>query len=87
MNVNYIIMKKNQKTKEMVLQAIEKYWPVSVSQVANNLGKNNSISKIKYHFDTLKKNKEIKTKKIGRNLVAWPVGIEKMRDIHTMIKE
>lgn len=83
-------MSTKQKTRHMVLKIIEEEWPTNVSVVAEKLrqlnGTKTSIANAKYHFDQLHKHKQIKTKKIGRNLVAWPSEIEKLRIIHELLK-
>lgn len=79
-----------EKTRHLVLQAIESEWPASVSHVVGKLNEINgskfSIQSVKYHFDSLSKKGDIRVKKIGRNLVAWPAEIEKLRMIYELLK-
>lgn len=79
-----------EKTKDMVLKVIENEWPVSVTHVVEKLnevaGSKFSLQAVKYHFDSLEKTGSIRIKKIGRNLVAWPTEIEKLRMIHELLK-
>lgn len=79
-----------EKTRKLVLQVIESEWPASVSNVVKKLNEMNgsrfSLQSIKYHFDSLAKKGDIRTKKIGRNLVAWPAEIEKLRMIHELLR-
>ena len=81
---------KKQKTRHLVLKIIEEEWPTNVSLVTEKLGHLNgaksSIANVKYHFDQLHKHQKIRMKKIGRNLVAWPFEIEKLRIIHELLK-
>ena len=78
------------KTRNLVLSVIENEWPLSVTGVTDKLnelnGSNFSIQAIKYHFDSLKAQHKLRTKKIGRNLVAWPIEMEKLRIIHDLMK-
>lgn len=79
-----------EKTRDLVLRAIESEWPVGVTHVVEKLNELNgarfSLQSIKYHFDSLAKKGDIRVKKIGRNLVAWPMEIEKLRMIHELLK-
>ncbi len=78
------------RTRDLVLQVIENDWPVSVTHVVEKLnelsGSRFSLQSVKYHFDSLAKNGGIHTKKIGRNLVAWPAEIEKLRMIQELLR-
>jgi hypothetical protein len=79
--------------REEILHVINKKWPTYVSEVARELemfpeegdGDKAVISKIKYHFDQLARDGEIRVKKIDRALVAWPHEVEKYRTIHEML--
>ncbi|MBI2076139.1 MAG: hypothetical protein HYT72_02735 [Candidatus Aenigmarchaeota archaeon] len=79
-----------EKTRDLVLRAIENEWPLSVSHVAKKLNETNgqkyTIQSVKYHFDSLAEKGDIRLKKIGRNLVAWPAEIEKLRMIHELLR-
>ena len=79
-----------EKTRDLVLRAIENEWPLSVTHVMEKLNELNdskfSLQSVKYHFDSLAENGSIRVKKIGRNLVAWPMEIEKLRMIHELLR-
>jgi predicted transcriptional regulator len=82
-------------SRENVISLIENYWPISVSEVAEKLGlisedeyRNKiSINAVRYHFSVLEKKGKISTKKIGRNLVAWPKSLEKIRRIKELVRD
>jgi predicted transcriptional regulator len=73
------------------LKVIHNNWPVHVREVARHLGLDphdiSNVSKIRYHFKSLERQEKIRTKKIGRALVAWPTEIEKLRLIHELLRE
>jgi predicted transcriptional regulator len=74
-----------------VLKIIHNNWPVHVREVARHLDLDpydiSNVSKIRYHFKSLEKQEKIRTKKIGRALVAWPTEMEKLRLIHELLRE
>ena len=73
-----------------VYKLIRENWPVHASDVCRKLDLElniSNISKIKYHFDVLRKNNRVRTKKIDRALVAWPSEIEKLRLIHDFMSD
>ncbi|MFH0876192.1 MAG: hypothetical protein V1859_09720 [archaeon] len=75
---------------QKVYHIISKKWPIHPSGVCRELEiplNSSNISKIKYHFDILKKQNKIHTKKMDRALVAWPRDIEKLRIMHEMMSE
>jgi predicted transcriptional regulator len=88
-----VVLRKRIDRKE-IYRVIEKYWPVHVSEVAEQLnifpkdkkGQKKILSLLRYHFDQLQKQDKIRIKKIGRSVVAWPVEIEKLRVIHELLK-
>ncbi len=75
---------------EEVFKIICNKWPVHVREVIENLELDPSnisnVTKVRYHFYALKKHDKIKTKKIGKALVAWPTEIEKLRFIHELLE-
>jgi len=74
---------------ERVYEIIANNWPIHTTRVCEilNIEANSSnISKIKYHFDKLREQEKILTRKIDRALVAWPTEIEKLRVMHELIK-
>ncbi len=78
-----------------ILEAIEKHWPLSITELARHLGlkwnderqRKAAIAKISYHIKKLKKENKIYTKKIGQSLVVWSMDIEKLRMLHEFMKE
>lgn len=81
---------KQLKTRDLTFKVIDENWPISVSGVCDKIGgtlpKDVTLQRIKYHFDKLNDAGKIKTKKIGGSLVAWPIGIERLRVIHELLK-
>ncbi len=79
------------KLKDSVLHIIQKNWPIHVRETIAILNWDpqdiTNVSKVRYHFKVLEASGKIRTKKIGRALVAWPIGIERMRAIHDMLKD
>jgi len=75
---------------ERIYRLICDNWPVHVREIAVllNLDPMNitNISKIRYHFKVLEKRGKIRTKNIGKALVAWPDDMEKMRVIHELLR-
>jgi predicted transcriptional regulator len=72
-----------------ILKLIEKHWPVYVKEIVRDLNlevNNSNIKKVSYHIKILEKEEKIRTKRIGRALIAWPVEIEKLRLIYELIK-
>lgn len=72
-----------------VMDIIEHHWPVHVKEIVRNLGmemNNNSIKKISYHIKELEKAEKVRTKRVGRALVAWPHDMERLRVIYELIK-
>jgi hypothetical protein len=80
------------KAKQLTLKVydiIKEEWPVHASGVCRKLGiepNPSNISKIKYHFGLLEKQRKIRTKKLDRALVAWPSDIEKLRVMHEFFR-
>ncbi len=75
-------MHTGKKLRKKVHEIISQNWPIHPSGICRKLDimeTVSNISKIKYHFDILRKENKIHTKKIDRALVAWPVEIEKIR--------
>jgi predicted transcriptional regulator len=77
--------------RDSVLALIERNWPIHVRETIVLLNWDpqdiTNVSKVRYHFKKLEESGKIKTKKIGRALVAWPAGIERMRNIYNMLTE
>ncbi len=73
-----------------ILEIISQEWPIHASGVCRILDLEpnaSNVSRIKYHFDKLKKEDKVHTKKIDRALVAWPSQIDKIRVVHEFMKE
>ena len=73
-----------------IYEIICKEWPIHASGVCRILDMDptpSNVSKVKYHFDKLKREEKIHTKKIDRALVAWPAQIDKIRVVHEFMKE
>ena len=77
--------------RDSVLTIIQKYWHIHVRETVFLLNWDpkdiTNVSKVRYHFKNLEASGKIRTKKIGRALVAWPIGIERMRAVHDMCKD
>ena len=83
-------MMRGKKLTETIFEIISKEWPIHPSNVCRRLDikpNSSNVSKIKYHFDLLKKQNKISTKKLDRALVAWPVQIEKIRVMQELIRD
>jgi predicted transcriptional regulator len=75
--------------RKMVMESIERNWPVHVKELVRDLGlemSNNSIKKISYHMKQLEKDEKIRTKRIGKALIAWPHDMERLRVIYELIR-
>jgi len=71
-----------------VFEIIKEDWPIHASGICRYLELEltpSNISKIKYHLGILKKKQKIRTKKIDRALVVWPIQIEKLRVMHEFL--
>ena len=79
-----------------ILDIIENKWPVSVTEIAENLGifkrgmnekkRKAAVGKINYHVNKLKEMNKIRTKKIGQTVIIWPHEIEKLRVMHELLR-
>lgn len=74
-----------------VLHQVQNEWPIHVRDVVKNLSWDpldiSNVSKVRYHFNCLRADGKIRTKKIGRALVAWPMEMEKLRVISELLRE
>ncbi len=85
-----------EKTRDEIMNIVEKEWPVSVTEIAEHLGifkrgmnekkRKAAIGRIGYHVKKLKEQEKIRTKIIGQTVIIWPVDIEKLRVLHEMMK-
>jgi predicted transcriptional regulator len=77
--------------RKTILQTIHEHWPAHVSEVIRLLGLDpydiTNVSKVRYHFHKLSEEEKIRTKKIGKALVAWPTEMEKLRVIDELLRE
>ena len=87
---------KGKDLRKKILEVIENEWPVSITQIASQLGfykrkmdekkRKAVIGKVVYHVKKLKEGDKVRIKKIGQTVIIWPHEIEKLRVIHEMIK-
>jgi len=80
---------KGKELRKNIMESIEHHWPVHVKELVRNLGlevNNSNIKKISYHIKELEKAERIRTKRIGKALIAWPHGIERLRVIYELLK-
>lgn len=80
---------KGKELRKNILENIEHHWPVHVKELVRNLElevNNSNIKKISYHLKELDKTEKIRTKRIGKALVAWPHDIERLRVIYELLK-
>ncbi len=76
--------------RERIFDIISTKWPTYVRDVIEELGWDreniSNVTKVKYHFDQLARERRINIKRIDRALVAWPADIERLRVVHDFIK-
>lgn len=87
---------KGKELRKKILEIIEEEWPISVTQIALDLGhykkkmtekkRKAVVGKIVYHVRKLEKQEKVRTKKIGQAVVIWPHEIEKIRVVHEMLR-
>jgi len=87
---------KGKDLRNKILSVIENEWPISITQIAKQLGlykgkmtekkRKAVIGKIVYHVKKLKEQEKIRTKKIGQTVIIWPHEIEKLRVLHEMLR-
>jgi ribosomal protein L24 len=83
-------MQRGKKLTETVFEIVSKEWPIHPSNVCRILKidpNSSNISKIKYHFDILRRDNKINVKKLDRALVAWPSEVERLRVMQELIRE
>ncbi len=76
--------------RKTVMELVEHHWPVHIKELVRNLGlevNNSNIKKISYHIKELEKAEKIRTKRVGKALIAWPRDMEKMRVIYELLRE
>lgn len=76
--------------REKIFEIISARWPTYVRGVIEELGWDreniSNVTKVKYHFDQLARDRRINVKRIDRALVAWPTEIERLRVVHDFIR-
>lgn len=76
--------------REKIFEIISTRWPTYVRDVIEELGWDrediSNVTKVKYHFDQLARERRIMVKRIDRALVAWPADVERLRVVHDFIK-
>ena len=76
--------------RERIYEIISTKWPTYVRDVIEELGWDreniSNVTKVKYHFDQLARDRRIVVKRIDRALVAWPAEIERLRVVHDFIR-
>ena len=76
--------------REKIFEIISTRWPTYVRDVIEELGWErediSNVTKVKYHFDQLARERRIMVKRIDRALVAWPADVERLRVVHDFIK-
>ncbi|HDD46332.1 MAG TPA: hypothetical protein ENG42_02565 [Candidatus Aenigmarchaeota archaeon] len=81
---------KGKELRAKIFKIIEMHWPVHIKEIARELEieiDNTAIKKISYHLKQLEKAEKIRTKRIGKALVAWPTDMEKLRVLYEFLKE
>lgn len=80
---------KGKELRKNILELIEHNWPVHIKELVRDLGlevNNANIKKISYHIKELEKFEKIRTKRIGKALIAWPNDMERLRIIYELIR-
>jgi predicted transcriptional regulator len=80
---------KGKELRKGVLEVVEHHWPVHIKELVMALGleiNNTNIKKISYHIKELEKIEKVRTKRIGKALIAWPHDMEKLRVIYDLIR-
>ena len=75
--------------RKSVLELVEHHWPVHIKELVRDLGlevNNANIKKISYHIKELERLEKVRTKRIGKALIAWPHDMERLRMIYELIK-
>ena len=75
--------------RKSVLELVEHHWPVHIKELVRDLGlevNNANIKKISYHIKELERLEKVRTKRIGKALIAWPHDMERLRAIYELIR-
>jgi predicted transcriptional regulator len=80
---------KGKELRKSVLELVEHHWPVHIKELVRDLGlevNNANIKKISYHIKELERLEKVRTKRIGKALIAWPHDMERLRAIYELIR-
>jgi predicted transcriptional regulator len=80
---------KGKELRKRVVELVEDHWPVHIKELVRDLGlevNNTNIKKISYHIKELERLEKVKTKRIGKALIAWPHDMERLRVIYELIR-
>ena len=80
---------KGKELRKGVLELVEHHWPVHIKELVRDLGlevNNANIKKISYHIKELERKDKVRTKRIGKALIAWPHDMERLRAIYELIR-
>jgi predicted transcriptional regulator len=80
---------KGKELRKGIMELVEHHWPVHVKELVRTLGlevNNSNIKKISYHIKELEKVEKVRTKRIGKALIAWPHDMERLRMIYELIR-
>jgi predicted transcriptional regulator len=80
---------KGKELRNNIMELVEHHWPAHIKELVRALGleiNNNNIKKISYHIKELEMAEKIRTKRIGKALIAWPHDMERLRVIYELIK-
>ena len=80
----------NHNTRTKIEKFLHKNWPCNASQISEGLGfpkeSRSKINLVTYHLKKMDTDGRVKLKKIGRNVVAWPIEIEKIRFLREFLE-
>ncbi|MCX6818011.1 MAG: hypothetical protein NTU57_04075 [Candidatus Aenigmarchaeota archaeon] len=80
---------KGKELRMSVLELVEHHWPVHIKELVRDLGlevNNANIKKISYHIKELERLEKVRTKRIGKALIAWPHDMERLRTIYELMR-
>ena len=80
---------KGKELRKNIMELVEHHWPVHIKELVRSLGlemNNSNIKKISYHIKELEKKEKLRTKRIGKALIAWPHDMERLRIIYELIR-
>ncbi|MCK5023114.1 MAG: hypothetical protein KAS04_03000 [Candidatus Aenigmarchaeota archaeon] len=80
---------KGKELRKNIMELVEHHWPVHIKELVRKLGleiDNSNIKKISYHIKELERAEKVRTKRIGKALIAWPHDMERLRVIYELIR-